>query len=135
MHAKALFVENPEKTIFRYHADIVQPHLPRANMEKKDIVLKDAVVKRVGIKGIKKLEIPEDVYCLSAEVYGNLVANGIVVSNCDALRYAIYTHFFLRDGQSASAQDLDRMYNETRGISDQKLPSFFQQPNDGYARF
>lgn len=53
----------------------------------------------------------------------------------DATRYAIYTHFFMKDGVTQSAQDLDRMYNETRGASDYQLPPFFQQPNDGMQRF
>jgi len=48
----------------------------------------------------------------------------------DALRYVLYSHFFGKDSDSLSAQRLDQMYNETRGIQD-NLPSFFQQPNDG----
>ena len=35
----------------------------------------------------------EDVYCLSVPESGNFVANGIVVKNCDALRYACATAF------------------------------------------
>jgi len=35
----------------------------------------------------------EDVYCLSVPETGNFVGNGIVVKNCDALRYAVYTAF------------------------------------------
>ncbi len=34
----------------------------------------------------------EDVYCLSVPSTGNFVANGIVVKNCDALRYILATH-------------------------------------------
>lgn len=34
----------------------------------------------------------EDVYCLNVPESGNFVANGIVVKNCDSLRYAIATH-------------------------------------------
>lgn len=34
----------------------------------------------------------EDVYCLSVPETGNFVANGMVIKNCDALRYAIQTH-------------------------------------------
>jgi len=43
---------------------------------------------------IKKIEEDgnEDVYCLAIPETGNFLANGIVVKNCDALRYAIYTH-------------------------------------------
>jgi hypothetical protein len=35
----------------------------------------------------------EDVYCLSVPETGNFLANGIVVRNCDALRYAIASAF------------------------------------------
>jgi hypothetical protein len=35
----------------------------------------------------------EDVYCISVPSTGNFVANGIVVKNCDALRYAICSAF------------------------------------------
>lgn len=35
----------------------------------------------------------EDVYCLSVPETGNFVANGIVVKNCDALRYAVTSAF------------------------------------------
>ena len=34
-----------------------------------------------------------DVYCLSVPSTGNFVANGIVVRNCDALRYAVASAF------------------------------------------
>lgn len=34
----------------------------------------------------------EDVYCLSVPETGNFIANGIVVKNCDALRYIMNTH-------------------------------------------
>ena len=52
----------------------------------------------------------------------------------DALRYALYTHFFGKDRSRLSAQDLDRMYNETRsgGVN---LPAFFQDPIDPSYRF
>lgn len=34
----------------------------------------------------------EDVYCLEVQETGNFVANGIVIKNCDALRYFISSH-------------------------------------------
>lgn len=46
----------------------------------------------------------------------------------DALRYAIYTHFFGKSGQRMTPQDLDRNYLEAMGIRPD-LPSFFQQPD------
>lgn len=56
-------------------------------MQKEDFALK-----AVAIKSIGRVE-NEDVYCLATETNGNFIANGIVVSNCDALRYAIYSNF------------------------------------------
>lgn len=44
------------------------------------------------IKSIKKLDHTEDVYCLATLGNGNFVANGIIVKNCDVLRYILYTH-------------------------------------------
>ncbi len=35
----------------------------------------------------------EDVYCLNVPETGNFVANGIVIANCDALRYAVCSAF------------------------------------------
>ena len=58
-------------------------------MPKSDSALDPVLVK---VKSIRKLEQKEDVYCLSALKNGNMIANGIVVKNCDALRYACYTH-------------------------------------------
>lgn len=55
------------------------------------IMEKNVVVTRK----IKKIERKgkQDVYCLAALQNGTMIANGMIVSNCDALRYAIYTHF------------------------------------------
>lgn len=49
----------------------------------------------------------------------------------DALRYALYSHFFEQEAGGLTAKDLDRMYNETRGIND-NLPPMFRQQNDSY---
>ena len=46
----------------------------------------------------------------------------------DALRYALYSHFFGKDLERVSAEDLDNMYNETRGIQAHNMPRFFQEP-------
>lgn len=35
----------------------------------------------------------EDVYCIYVPETGNFLANGIVVKNCDALRYAVASTF------------------------------------------
>jgi hypothetical protein len=48
-------------------------------------------VEYVKIKSIKRLEKKEDVYCLGTQ-HGNFIANGIIIKNCDALRYCIATH-------------------------------------------
>lgn len=50
----------------------------------------------------------------------------------DALRYAIFTHFFGKDGQVLTPSQWDELYNQTRGRG-QSLPSFFQNPSEsGY---
>lgn len=82
------------------------------------------------IKGIRKLEKREDVYCLVTKNNGNFIANGIVVKNCDSLRYALYTHFFNTSFDSMTAQDLDKLYNEAMGHNPQNLPHQFQQPTN-----
>lgn len=55
----------------------------------------NAVVENVGaysaVKSIEECE-EEDVYCISTST-GNFIANGMVVKNCDALRYAVATAF------------------------------------------
>lgn len=43
----------------------------------------------------------------------------------DALRYAIYSHFFKKDVKSTKGEDLDRLWNEVSG-GNQNLPRFFQ---------
>jgi len=43
------------------------------------------------IKSIKKLKGKRNVFCMATN-NGNFVANGIIVKNCDALRYAIASH-------------------------------------------
>jgi hypothetical protein len=48
-------------------------------------------VEYVKIKSVKRLGEKANVYCLTTN-NGNFVANGIVVKNCDALRYAIFSH-------------------------------------------
>lgn len=47
----------------------------------------------------------------------------------DALRYAIYTHFFGRNDSGLSAYDIERNYMEAMGIKS-NVPSFFQDPMD-----
>ena len=54
-------------------------------------VPKNIILKR--IKSIRKLDKSEDVYCLSAYLHRNMIANGILTKNCDALRYVCLTAF------------------------------------------
>lgn len=64
-------------------------------MENPDRALKNAPESIVGvrIKSLRKIQKRENVYCLSAKNNRTMVANGIITRNCDALRYAIYSHF------------------------------------------
>lgn len=58
----------------------------------KDVmpVLEEGVFSKVISRRLVK---QEPVYCMSVDKNRNLVANGIVSSNCDALRYALFTAF------------------------------------------
>lgn len=44
----------------------------------------------------------------------------------DAERYALYTHFFDKSLNRLTPEDIDRMWNESRGLSN-NIPKFFQQ--------
>jgi PBSX family phage terminase large subunit len=46
----------------------------------------------------------------------------------DALRYALFSHFFLNDQGGLTPKELERIYNDAMGRG-QELPPFFQQPN------
>jgi len=59
-------------------------------MPKQDLVAEHAGVYS-AVKSIEECE-PEDVYCLATST-GNFVANGMVIKNCDALRYAVCSAF------------------------------------------
>jgi PBSX family phage terminase large subunit len=48
----------------------------------------------------------------------------------DALRYALYSHFFNKEGNRLTPQELDRNYREALGQGD-SLPHPFQAPNNG----
>ena len=61
-------------------------------MENENIVPEAVHLKMLKIKSIKKLENKENVYCLKATNNGNMIANGFIIKNCDALRYAIASH-------------------------------------------
>lgn len=50
---------------------------------------------------------------------------------CDALRYAIYTHFFGKELSRMTSGDLDRLYNEAMGIGND-LPSPFRSIGEPY---
>ena len=64
----------------------------------------------------------EDVYCINVPETGNFLANGIVVKNCDALRYAVCSAFpmgeFNHPDENISYDQLRRQtfgYDETFG--------------------
>lgn len=50
----------------------------------------------------------------------------------DALRYALYSHFFLSEQGGLTPKDVDRNYNEAMGYGSD-LPPQFQQPKLGYS--
>ena len=49
----------------------------------------------------------------------------------DALRYALFTHFFGKDSNRRSAQEIDQDYNQTMK-GDTNLPAWFSDPLDPY---
>lgn len=69
-------------------------------MKKKLHVEESAEWSRV--KSVKKTG-NEPVYCCKVAQTGNFVANGIVVKNCDAMRYGVYSHF----GQMSELKESD----------------------------
>lgn len=72
-----------------------------------------------AVKSIEESE-PEDVYCIAVPETGNFVANGIVIANCDALRYACYSAFpnaeFDHPDENLTIDQLRRkVYEENEG--------------------
>lgn len=47
----------------------------------------------------------------------------------DALRYALFTHLYGKDGKRISSQEIDDLWGESRGVRP-NLPRFFQDPID-----
>lgn len=47
----------------------------------------------------------------------------------DAARYALFSHFFGKDGQRLQVHEIDRFYNESRGFG-AELPRYFQDPQN-----
>jgi PBSX family phage terminase large subunit len=52
----------------------------------------------------------------------------------DALRYAVYSHFYNKDSTRISAEELDQLYHETRHQGP-ALPAFFSDPIDPQYHF
>ena len=53
----------------------------------QDIAGKFYRVKFVKVKKIRKLDCLQNVYNMTVDVNHNYIANGIILKNCDALRY------------------------------------------------
>lgn len=56
----------------------------------------ERAVENAGVySAVKSIEEygEEDVYCISVPSTGNFLANGMVIKNCDALRYAVCSAF------------------------------------------
>lgn len=74
-------------------------------MQNEDSVAEN-VVTYSRVKSVNKLDNNEDVYCLSTH-NGNFIANGIIVKNCDALRYCLATHKVPSFSQKSSEEIRD----------------------------
>ena len=77
----------------------------------------------------------EEVYNLTVKDDHEFFAEGILVKNClDGLRYALFSHFFGKDGLEVPANELENRFLESRGLKS-NLPRFFQDPIDPQYRF
>ncbi len=85
--------ETQDLTTFPLHAQFAENHPEKTNIAKQSLAPYHAQLKCVGIKSIRKLGEPIDVYCIGTKSNGTIIANGIVVKNCDALRYAVFSAF------------------------------------------
>jgi len=76
-------------------------------MPKEDIVPSVVLKKIVGIRKKERGKV----YCLASPKHSNFVANGLVVANCDALRYMVYTHYgkTMGDEKEMTPEDLKLM--------------------------
>lgn len=57
------------------------------DMQKQNFVQENAI-STSKVKKVKKIKNKCDVYNMNVENYHNYIANGIIVKNCDSLRYA-----------------------------------------------
>lgn len=84
----------------------------------------------VKIKSIGKSNVLQDVYCLASENNGNMIANGIVTKNCDALRYAIASafprgEFYCPDEHLSIDEIRKQVYGDLRNPLDQGPGGYF----------
>ena len=103
------------------------------NIVKQNVVQNPVENRCLGkkVKSIRYVGMA-DVYCLTVPKTHNFLANGMVVHNSvDALRYAIYTHFFGKEASRMTANDLDKLYFEAHGSS-YVLPKMFQDVHSEY---
>lgn len=97
-------------TISKKNAKCASNPFPLQNIRRQDFAEKDAPE---GTIGVYNLEV-EDVH--------EYVANGILVSNCDAMRYAIFTH--MPDGETVdyshyqSNEIRRRIYGDSQSLSE-----------------
>jgi hypothetical protein len=81
--------ENQELTMKLEFAYFVENLLTLINIQRRNAVPINVDVNTVGVKEITQ-KSPEPVYSLKT-TDGTFFVNGILVSNCDALRYGLYT--------------------------------------------
>ena len=117
--------------MFKEFVNFVAKHLMLTNILKKPAVQSHVGEVCLGkkVKSIQPIG-KADVYCLVVPETHNFIANGMVVHNSvDSLRYCLYTHFFGKDGSKLSANDVDRLYAESRGAG-YNLPAPFRSPEE-----
>ena len=74
----------------------------------------------------------EDVYCLSVPETGNFVANGMVIANCDAFRYAICSAFPIGEFSSPDENLSYDQYRRKALLEDDGWGNILNAPMGGY---
>lgn len=100
----------------------------KTNTQKQHAAPNLAVEKCIGVKlKRKRYAGKSDVYCLTVPKTGNFIANGLVIKNCDALRYALFSHGFGKELKTRTAHQLDCDYLTAMGYRPD-LPAPFREP-------
>lgn len=86
----------------------------------------------MGFSKVKSIQEDgiEDVYCMSVPECGNFYANGILVKNCDAMRYALYTHYGKKTTLKTTTREQSYISSEQKKWNQNPMayPGFVNSP-------